>query len=58
MTRKEVRVDGQNIMRDIFSPKGLLGTISPIQFLINLIIQSTNHMAVSSMHLGVVKTIS
>jgi len=39
--------------RQIFinSPKGLLGT--PVQFLINAIIYSTNHMAVASMHLGV-----
>jgi len=35
----------------IHSPKGLLGT--PVQFLINAIIYSTNHMAVASMHLGV-----
>jgi len=31
--------------------KGLLAT--PVQFLINTIIYSTNHMAVVSMHLGV-----
>jgi len=34
----------------IQSSKGLLGT--HVQFLINVIIQSTNHMAVASMHLG------
>jgi len=33
------------------SPKGLLRTT--VQFLINAIILSTNHMAVASMHLGV-----
>jgi len=38
-------------LSDLHSPKGLLAT--PVQFLINAIIESTNHMAVASMHLGV-----
>jgi len=51
----EMAVLQQMCLLRIYSPKGLLGT--PVQFLINAIILSTNHMAVASMHLGV-KTIS
>jgi len=39
------------LISDLHSPKGLVRT--PVQFLINAIIQSTNHMAVASMYLGV-----
>jgi len=38
-------------LSDLHSPKGLFGT--PVQFLINAIILSTNHMAVASVHLRV-----
>jgi len=38
-------------LKKTYSPKGLLGT--PVQFLINAIIYSTNHMVVASMHLRV-----
>jgi len=41
----------QQLLTNTHSPKRLLGT--PVQFLISSIIYSTNHMAVSSMHLGV-----